>query len=250
MMLYVALTFWLLVIALTAWGVHQLWSGMIKAKVLNTALLPGTLAAQTGHVLGLLVTGATIRNASLFKDDESREPETTQNPEPRIPVIGPVIIGLLPLLACATGIYFVARFLGGPILTNMNQSVVGPVLPTTVTGVWQLLRDQISLVESIVSAIAVADFINWKTWAFLYLLTCLTVRTAPFPGNLRGALGAILVLGIGAATVTSLFEVANPHVQNAWAVLNLTVATLLLLLLLSLLIRGGVGLVQVLRQDA
>ena len=78
----------------------------------------------------------------------------------------------------------------------------------------------------------------------------LSLRIAPFPGNLRGALGAIVVLGIGAATISSVFGVADPRVQNAWAVLNLTVATLLLLLFASLLVRGTVGLVRVLGNGA
>ena len=68
-MVYAAFTFWLLVIVLTAWGVHRLWSGMVKPKVLNTVLLPGTLVAQIGHVLGLLVTGATVTNTTLYKKD-------------------------------------------------------------------------------------------------------------------------------------------------------------------------------------
>ncbi|MCH8310314.1 MAG: hypothetical protein IIB17_07450, partial [Chloroflexi bacterium] len=50
-MLYIALTFWLVVIVLTAWGVRELWGGMIKPKIINTILLPGTLVAQVGHVL-------------------------------------------------------------------------------------------------------------------------------------------------------------------------------------------------------
>jgi len=247
---YLAFTVWLLVIVLTAWGVHRLWGGMIKPKLLNTALLPGTLVAQLGHVLGLLVTGATITNTTLYKDDESGEPENTTNPQPRIPIIGPVVIGLLPLLACGAAVYFVAREWGRPIIARLTISPVGPHLPTTLPGVWQLLRDQISLVESLVSAASVADFSAWPTWLFMYLLTCLVIRSAPFPGNLRGALGAIVVLGIGAATVTSLFDVADPRVQHAWAVLNLTVAALLFLLLVSLIVRGAVGLVQVLRSDS
>ena len=140
-MLYLALTFWLLVIVLTAWGVHRIWSNMLQPKVLNTILLPGTLVAQVGHVLGLLVTGATITNPTLYKDDESGDPETTPDPRPRIPVIGPVIIGLLPLVACAVAIFCVARFLGTPVLANMDTSVVGPVLPTTMSGVWAMLRE-------------------------------------------------------------------------------------------------------------
>ena len=50
------------------------------------------------------------------------------------------------------------------------------------------------------------------------------------------------------AAIASLFDLADPRVQNGWAVLNLTVATLLFLLMASLLIRGSVGLFQLLRQ--
>ena len=53
-MLYAALTFWLLVVMFSAWGVHRLWSGLIKPRAVNFVLLPGTLVAQLGHVLGLL----------------------------------------------------------------------------------------------------------------------------------------------------------------------------------------------------
>ena len=133
---YVALTFWLLVIVLTAWGVQQLWSGMIKPKALNIALLPGTLVAQTGHVLGMLITGARISNNTIYGDDESGAPETTSHPQPKIPIIGPVIIGMLPLLACATAIYFIARLFGAPLLNRMDFDLVSPSLPTTLAGFW------------------------------------------------------------------------------------------------------------------
>jgi hypothetical protein len=243
-MLYAALTFWLLVVVLTARGVHVLWSGMVKPKTLNTVLLPGTLVAQLGHVIGLLVTGATISNTTLYGDDESRAPETTPNPKPKIPVVGPVIIGLLPLLACAAAIYVVARCLAGPVMADFNAGAAGPVLPTTMAGIWQLLRDQITAVESIVSAIAAADYGSWRTWLFLYLVICLTVRIAPPPGNLRGAMGAILVLGVVTATVSSLVDVADARVRSAWSILNLTIAILFFLLFVSLLVRGAVGLVK------
>ena len=252
-MIYAAMTFWLLVTVLTAWGVHRLWSGMVKPKVFNMALLPGTLVAQVGHILGLLVTGATVSNTTLIKDDESGEPETTRNPQPRIPVVGPIIIGMLPILACAVAIYFVARWLGSPILVNMDTTIVGAALPTNLAGGWELLRDQITLVESIVTAISLADLGNWRVWLFLYLLMCLAIRIAPFPGYLRGSLGAIIILGIAAAAIAAPSanpaDPTDPRVQSIWAVLNLTVAALLLLLMVSLLVRGGIGLVHVLRNE-
>ena len=249
-MLYLALTFWILVVVAAAWGIQSLWAGLIKSKVFNAILLPGTLVAQLGHVLGLLVTGATVTNTTLFKDDESGDPETTQNPKPRIPVVGPILIGLLPLLACAAAVFVVARLLGQPIMAQMPEQYVGPTLPTTLAGVWQLMRDLISLVESIVSATLNANPASWKTWVFAYLLICFTVRMAPFPGNIRGSVGAILVLGALAALVGSLFDVPDPRVQIGWAVMNLAVATLLFLLLVSLVVRGAAGLVQVLRSDS
>src|SRR5262245_33597867 len=113
-MLYAALTFWLLLIVFTSWGVRNLWSGMVQPKIFNSVLLPGTLIGLRGHVLGLLGTGATIQETTLFKDDDTGEPETTSNPKPKIPILGHVIIGLLPLLACGAGVFLTAKFLGGP----------------------------------------------------------------------------------------------------------------------------------------
>lgn len=248
-MLYAALTFWLLLIVFAAWGVRKLWSGIIQPKIFNSILLPGTLIGLLGHVLGLLVTGATISETTLFKDDDTGEPETTADPKPKIPVVGHVIIGLLPLLACGAGVFFTSRYLGGTTVSQINDDVVGPKLPTSLGGFWQLLRDQITLMESTVSAISSADFHNWKTVVFLYLIVCLVVRMAPFPGNLRGALGAIVLLGIGGGVASSLFDIADPRVQSGWAVINLTVAILLVLLFVSLLIRGLTGLIYVVKND-
>jgi hypothetical protein len=159
-----------------------------------------------------------------------------------------VVIGLLPLLACATAIYFVAQWWGGWVLGRLHFGVVGPELPTTMATAWSLLRELISVVESLVSAVRGADYHDWQTWMFLYLLMCLTIRSAPFPGTLRGSLGAIVVLGVGGALASTLLDAADPRLQNAWAVLNLTVAALLLLLMVTLLVRGLVGLIRTLAQ--
>lgn len=247
-MLYAALTFWLLVIMFSAWGVHQLWSGLIKPRVVNGILLPGTLVAQLGHVLGLLVTGNPVQNTKLMDDDESGSPKSDTPDQQRIPVIGPIVIGLLPLLACGVCLYVASTFWGGSVLDGLSVSGVEATRPQTLNevNVWGLLRGSITLVENMVNAILNSDVMNWRTLLFLYLAVCLTVRMAPFEGNRRGALGAILLAGVVIAVIGSLWTAAGDFVGSSWPILSFAVAMLLFLLLLSLLVAGAVGLVRIL----
>jgi hypothetical protein len=247
-MLYAALTFWLLVIVFSAWGVHRIWSGLIKPRVVNSVLLPGTLVAQLGHVLGLLVTGNSVQNTSLMGDDENGAPQSATPERQRLPIVGSVIVALLPLVACGTCLHVAAEYWGQDFLAPLSADshVLLPAgLPTSITGVWELLHDGLALAQMISDTAWRADFGQWQTAAFLYLAICLTVRMAPFEGNLRGSVGAILVsgvlIGIAASLVPSFRLLL---VDTSWPVLGFAVGTLLFLLLVSLAVLGVVRLVR------
>lgn len=244
-----AMTFWLVVIVFSALGVHRLWSGMIQPRIVNSLLLPGTLVAQVGRVVALLITGGTVNNTALIKDDDSGEPQTGKEVKPRIPILGPILVAMLPMLACATSIYVVSRYLGQDIVTQMSQESAPRELPTTLAAVWPMLRHTITLVERLVNATFRSPVGDWRTWLFVYLAICLTVRMAPLPGTLRGAIGAIAVLGgitwvIGA--VSARGDNQASFVDRSWPLITFSVATLLFLLIASLAIRGGVSLVKIL----
>jgi len=246
---YAAMTFWLVVIVFTALGVHRLWSGLVQPRVVNSILLPGTLIAQLGHVLGLLVTGGTVNNTTLIKDDDSGEPQTGKDVKPRIPVIGPILIAMLPMLACGAAIYAVSQYMGRDILARMQGEAVPRQLPTMLAAVWPMLRERITLVARLVEAPRASRFADRRPWAVVYLVICLTVRMAPLPGTLRGAIGAIFVLGLAAALMGMAWpstEGAPGLLDRAWPVLTFSVAVLLFLLLLSLAVRGAFGLVKIL----
>lgn len=253
-MLYAALAFWLLVAVFSAWAVHALWSTLAKPRAVNAVLLPGTLVAQLGHVLGLLVTGQGVRDTALMSDDESGEPRTDR-PEPgrqKLPVVGSVIVGLLPLAACAGGIYAAAHFWGGSVIgRSVGQGGVelAQQLPTTLGGVWDLLRAAITASERMLTAIVQSNWTNWTTILFLYLAVCLTVRMAPFEGHRRGAVAAI---GL-AAVLVWLAGMASPaidqSVRGVWPLLSFVVGMLLLLLLVSLLAVGLVNLARILVKE-
>lgn len=249
-MLYAATAFWLMVIVLSAGAVHSLWSTMAKPRIVNIVLMPGTLVAQLGHVFGLLITGATVSNASLIRDAETAEPEHTTNPKPRIPVIGPIVIGLLPILTCATGIVLAARMLGGGTARQMVGVQVDASLPLSVAAFWELLRSQITLMEETWNAICRIRLADWKAWLFVYLLVCMTVRMAPFPGGTRGSLGAIVLVGIAMAIAGALTSATDSLIERGWSILSLSVSSLLLLLMLTLAVRGVVLLVQLLANRA
>ena len=249
-MLYVAMTLWLMMIVLSAWGVHRLWSGMVRPRIINMLLLPGTLVAQLGHVLGLLLTGATVNDTTLFKDDEGGEPGATRNAQPRIPVVGHLVIGSLPLLACVLTVILITHYLGQGVLGAMADRQVATLLPDSAAAMWTLLRDQIGLAESLVNATTAALPGTWELWLFLYLMICLTVRMAPLPGNLRGSLGAIVLLGLLSGLVGLMTEAVPRYILAGWQTLTLTVATLTVLLMATALIRGSVGLVRSLASNS
>ncbi len=248
---YAALTFWLFVILFSALGVHRLWSALIQPKIVNSILLPGTLVAQLGHILGLLVTGGTVNNTTLVKDDESCEPETGEDSKSRVPVIGSIIIALLPMAGCAVAIYWTARYFGGEILQAMNAVQFNQtVLPTSLPAFFVTIRGALALVEHLVGVVRASDLHNWQTLLFLYLVICLTVRMAPLTGNLRGSLGAIFLFGIIAFLVGQMTKSGPDAFGSAWPLIVFCVAVLLLLLIFSLLVTGVVRLIRtVLDQD-
>ncbi len=244
-MLYAAAVFWMIIVVLSASGVYFLWAGMVKSRIVNIVLLPGTLAAQLGHVLGMLVTGGTVEGTSLISDDESANPKQSNTGKSKIPVVGPLIVGVLPLLTCAGGILLSTLLIGGPGVDRLIAGEVLRKLPVGVPAFWDLLRNLIDLMEQMLGVAVQAGGSSWRAWLFMYLLVCLTVRMAPLPGHLRGALAAIASFGIIAFVIGLIFAPTQGIVERSWSMLSLTVITLLLLLVISALIRGAVALGRV-----
>ncbi len=245
-MLYAATTFWLVVIVFTAWGIHRIWCALVPPKVVNSVLLPGTLVAAVGYVIGMLVTGGTVNDTTLIRDDDSGEPQTDKNPKPRIPVIGPVVVAMLPMLACAAGVYYVNHYLGNGLINTMSASVLPQALPIARAETWELLRQCVTITESMLDAVLASNLAQWPVWAFIYLTICLTVRMGPLPGTVRGAVGAILILGLLSALIGTTTDAGRQTIENGWPLLSFAVAALFFLMLFTLLVRGTVGFVRVL----
>ncbi|MFQ5501711.1 MAG: hypothetical protein ACE5EQ_05345 [Phycisphaerae bacterium] len=239
-MVYTAATVWLMVIVLLAWGVHHLWSSMIRPRTVNIVLLPGTLVAQIGRIVGLLLTGAKINNTALMEDDEKGEPATDTDYAPKIPVFGPVIVGSLPLLATGTAVYYLLTTLGRPLVTVIPHDLIAPELPTALAAFWDQLRAMMTLTEGTLDAVLHSEMAPWRILLLVYLMICLTVRMAPFPRNVRGHVGAIVAIGVILALVGTISPKPTAIIEQAWPLVSLTLGCLLLLLMISLIARGVV----------
>jgi hypothetical protein len=243
-MIYATAAVWLTVVVLLAWGVHHLWSGMAKPKTVNGVLLPGTLIAQLGHIVGLLITGGTVNNTALMRGDEKGSPATDPSPQPKIPIIGPVIVALLPMAALGAALYILIIKLGMPVLDKMPKDQIPAELPGTLGAFWDQLRGVVTLAEATLNSLRSTENVGWRIVAFVYLMICLAVRMAPLPGNIRGHIGAIAFLGVAAWLAGTVTPGIPEIILKAWPILSLTVGALLLLLMISLIARGVLSTLQ------
>ena len=249
-MIYAATAVWLTVVVLLAWGVHQLWSGIVKPKTVNTVVLPGTVIAQIGRVVGLLITGATVNNAAVVGDGDNREPTAQTAVRSKIPVVGPMVVALLPMVALGFAILVVTVKLGDPVACLMPADGLPVDLPSSLAAFWDRLRGLITLAEQTLESVRGADGSAWKIATFTYLMICFTVRMAPMPGNALGHIGAIAAVGVVAALAATLSPLPGAWIAEAWPVLSLAIGWLLLLLLISLIARGAVGVVRLIMRSA
>lgn len=241
-MLYAAAAFWILFAMLIAWAVDRIWGSMADPKTLRALLFPGTAIVQIGQLLGFLITGANVAKSSASGGKNGAGGKSgVFDWEPKMPIIGPIVVAFLPLVLLSLVICLVAVHLGTPVLTLLPAETVSADLPQTLSGFWEQVRGLVSLCEGTLEALRTAELEGWKRLLFAYLMACLTVRLAPLPGNLRGHLGAVAVAGTTAALAGTVAPPLPGLIQSAWPLLALAVGWLLILLLGSLLLRGMVS---------
>lgn len=236
-MVYASTCLWLVIVVLLADGVYRIWASILRAKVVDGVLLPGTIIQQIGQVVGLLVTGATAGPPPQGKDPNSPPPA----PQPQIPVVGPMIVALVPMIGLAICIYAVASQMGVGILAKLPKELVDRRAPGTLSAVWDQLRELITLAEATLNALRQTEGKGWAVFLFVYLLHSLSVRLAPLPGKVFNHIGAIAIFGAVAALMGSIVPSLPQSIERTWPVLTLTVGWLMLALLVSLCVKAIVS---------
>lgn len=246
-MFYGALTFWLLIALLEAFAIFKLWEGVVRPRWINLVLLPGTIISETAHFLAALLTGAPVREAKLVSDESVAE--GTPEKQTGIPVLSPLLLALLPILAGLAIIVALYRFFDAGLVNQMFAPPLAMQLSQSVgweLGGWmQMAHDLLDLSERLLRSLPLRDLGHtWKAWVFFYLTGCLAIRMVPLRGNLRGGMASMVLIGALAGGLGWLapHRVNAPLRGNAWSLLGYIVAALTVLLLVAMLVRGAVAL--------
>ncbi len=255
-MIYAAFTLWLLLILFTGVGIYRLWTKMVKPGWVHWALLPGTVVSEMAYIFGCLITGGEIRRAKLIEmpgaTGTGSKTEPTTDAAPGLKLIGPVLASLFAMIACIAAILLARRLLGASIIENFTANrglFTGGLpqrLPTTTDEFWGQLNGQIALLRQMCRTFGGDAWFNWRGVLFVYLAACLSVRLSPVTRPMRPTLGAVIAIAAGIAVVGLIWRRFSSLMDDIWPLLTYIWASLLFLLVVTLIIRGIVGLIRIL----
>ncbi len=263
-MIYAAFSVYLLGILFTAMGVYRLWAGIVKPGWVNWALLPGTVVAEMAYIFGCLITGGEVRRAKLMdagkggsgkgksSPGSAGEAEPTTEDKPKLRYIGPVVAAFMVIIACGAGILIANALLGEPVIEQFKAGGTDRLteqlkdIPVSTGAFWDRFEDQIKLLHRMATTCTELKWTNWRVPLFVYLAMCMTIRIAPVRRPLRPTLAAVVALAGIIALIGVVWTRFDGLMGDLWPLVMYVWASLLFMLWVSLMVRGGVGLVRAL----
>ncbi|MEI6144664.1 MAG: hypothetical protein WCP91_03655 [Candidatus Berkelbacteria bacterium] len=188
-------------------------------------LAPGVIIHELAHGFACLFTGAKVSEMALFEKDGGHVKHT----RPKVPIIGPVIISLAPLIAGIVIIYFASKYLSTGDLNIFKHGFTSKAVIATNSAIIKnlvhfSLRNWILLYIVISTAVTMVpsrqDFINAFLPLLLLILAFLIVSkfthwylpTATFNMLLLSALNLLilmLILSIVIFAISNFFRTAS-----------------------------------------
>lgn len=245
-MLYAAFVFWAIVAMFAARAVYSLLAKVVPPKVLNYALLPGTLVAQIGHHFALLVTGGTV-NQSRLANENTGEPEIQADGKPRIPVLGPVLVAVVPMFLCGLALVLAADWFNTHALMQQARTSLPQALPRSLMAFWEQLGSVLASLQHASTMWWQANWDLWRTWLFAYLTICLSIRLSPLSPDVRPGLLGVAMFGVVAWLAGMFTPEVAARLEQFWPKLSFLVANLLLVLLAVLAGAAALGLWQIVK---
>lgn len=262
-MIYAAFTIYLLLIIAMGLGIYRQWTAMVRPAIVHWALLPGTIVSEMAYIFGCLITGGEIKRAKLMdsgggsgkgaaKGGEGASAPATEA-APKLKFIGPAVASLLAIVACGAAIVAVHNYLGKPVIETFAANLaVKPetnlpaVVPMSWAGFWNDLDHHLRLLRRMGETYAALHWTDWHVPLFVYLAACLSIRLAPARKEVRAMLFSAVLVAAAVALAGAISPRFTTLMTDLWPLVTYVWTSLLFLLVLTLLIRGLVGLIKVL----
>ena len=129
-----------------------------------------------------------------------------------------------------------------------GQGLLPREIPTSANAFWDQAVIHVHLLRAMGRTWLNVRWIDWRVPLFVYLTLCLSIRLAPVRRSLRATLAAIVATAAIIALL-GLWSKFDQLMLDLWPLVTYVWASLMLLLVLSLIVRGTVSLVQALAKD-
>lgn len=163
-------------------------------------MLPGTVAHELSHAVVALLMGSRITKFSVIPSGNTLG--HVEYTAPKIPLIGNTAISIAPLIGCPAILLLISGYFG-----------VHFDFPP---GSFDILAETRFLIDSTFSFITGLDYLNWKTYIFLYLALTLGAGAAPSKTDIRIMLPGLIFIVAG----IYVLNYSGVNIQYLYSVLS------------------------------
>jgi hypothetical protein len=179
-----------IVVMLISMALDFLWAQAMPVRVFYYIIkAPGVITHECAHVLGCLITGASIKKVVLF----SREGGSVTYTSPKIPYLGDVVISTAPLfcipLVLVGCTWIFSQYLGCALPPLPSGAGSMDALPGLGSGIAEMFTQNI--------------FVRFNAWflLYLYLTLSLILSVAPSSQDLRNAAIGICIITLAGIVI-------------------------------------------------
>jgi len=220
-----------------SFGIKKLWSKYLKSKVLKTFLFPGTVVHDLSHALLCLVTGTTIKDLNIFKQEDGG----LQYDKPKVPILFDFFIATAPIFGCASAIVLISLVLGNPIRVDETLS---KEVTFSIKAVFDYAKDFLDVIWLTLNEFRDRGFRTISSTIFIITSIIFTVSMAPHKGDIKYIVLGFLIIGSGlfGLELIGISLLGNKWWDNTldstWIITTYVISILLTVLFITTIIVG------------
>ncbi len=220
-----------------SFSIKKLWSKYLKSKVLNAFLFPGTAVHDLSHALLCLVTGTTIKDLNIFKQENGG----LQYDKPKVPILFDFFIATAPIFGCASVIVLISLVLGNPI--RVDETLSKEVTFST-KAVFDYAKDFLDIIWLTLNEFWDHGFRTISSTIFIIASIIFTVSMAPHKGDIKYIVPGFIIIGsilfglelIGISLLDNKWW--DNTLDRSWIITTYIISILLTVLFISSIIVG------------